>query len=413
MAKRRTKRIPKLSFTNTRGIGWHVTYRDLTTGLPRKLAFGVREREREPEARVRYQGWLASYIGSSGVAHQSSMPIKTKIQKGNTVGLSGSLLEIASSLIEIERDRSRKDGEPRRRGSITIGTFKDRNKQIHDFLEFLNTAHGPGAVGRMRIADLSMDDVEQYNQFIVKKGFSASQVAKRLQLVKVIIDRAGRKEHGRQVLTWNWDSRDVFHGTPPNERTFPTLRQLRRLLIAADRRGKAMIWLGIGLGFGARDLASIRVGQIIEDAYDLRRGKTGMERYGNTPRLVWLYVAEHQRQHRRPPGELLLMTRKGMPLVHGSSNAVTQWWEKLRKKIEKKNESLPGFYTLRHLGATEFGSRPGTSIGDMKRWLGHAASSHMADLYMRPVKPEYREIVNWIRAKLTQRAGAHDSTAQV
>lgn len=229
-------------------------------------------------------------------------------------------MEIASALVEIDRDRSRKDGEPRRRGSITVGAFRDRNKQIRDFLDFLNTVHGPGAVAKMRISDLSMDDVEQYNQFIVKRGFSACQVAKRLQLVKAIIDRAGRKEHGRQVLTWNWDSRDVFHGTPPNERVLPTLRQLRRLLIAADRRGKAMIWLGIGLGFGARDLASIRVGQIIEDAYDLRRGKTGMERYGNTLRLVWLYVAEHQRQHRRPPGELLFMTRKGMPLVHGSTD---------------------------------------------------------------------------------------------
>lgn len=410
MAKRRTKRIPKLTFTNSRGIGWHVTYRDATTGLPRKLPLGVRERERETEARVRYQGWLASYIGSNGLAPQSPKPAETKIRRSNMVGLSGSLLEIASALIEIERDRSRNEGEPRRRGSIAIATFRDRNKQIHDFLEFLNTQHGPGAVGRMRISDLSMDDVEQYNQFIVKRGFSASQVAKRLQLVKAIIDRAGRKEHGRHVLAWNWDSRDVFHGTLAQERTLPTLPQLRRLLLAANRRERAMIWLGIGLGFGARDLAAIRVGQIVEDAYDLRRGKTGIERYGVTPRLVWLYVANHQREHRRPPGELLFMTRNGMPLVHGSSNAVTQWWEKLRKKIEKKNESLPGFYTLRHLGATEFGSRPGTSIGEVRRWLGHAASSHMADLYMRPVKPEYREIVNWIRRKLTRRAASTNAT---
>ena len=82
------------------------------------------------------------------------------------------------------------------------------------------------------------------------------------------------------------------------------------------------------------------------------------------------------------------------------------WWTKLRKKIGANKATLSGFYTLRHLGATEFGSRPGASIGDVKRWLGHSASSHMADLYMRPVKPEYREIVNWIRRKLTRKPPA-------
>jgi hypothetical protein len=86
--------------------------------------------------------------------------------------------------------------------------------------------------------------------------------------------------------------------------------------------------------------------------------------------------------------------------VHGPSNAVTQWWEKLRKRVNESRTTLSGFYTLRHLGATEFGSRPGASIGDVKRWLGHAASSNVADLYMRPVRPEYREVVEWVRKQL-------------
>ena len=84
----------------------------------------------------------------------------------------------------------------------------------------------PGPSRKMRLADLAMEDVEAYNQHIVATGFSASQVGKRIQLVKAIIDRAGRPEHGKQVLTWNWDSRDVAHGKPPVERVFPTRRQL-------------------------------------------------------------------------------------------------------------------------------------------------------------------------------------------
>jgi len=222
--------------------------------------------------------------------------------------------------------------------------------------------------------------------------------------VKAIIDRAGRPEHGNQTLSWNWDSRDVAHGKPTLERLFPTRRQLLKLLRGADFRGRTMIWLGIGLGFGACDLSAIHVGQIARDAYDLRRGKTGIERYGQTPPRVWQYVSLYQKRKNRASGELLFITRTGTPLVHPKSNAVTQWWDKLRTKIGETKETLPGFYTLRHLGATEFGSRPGTSIGDIKRWLGHSASSDMADLYMRPVRPEYREVVEWVRKRLASYA---------
>ena len=128
-----------------------------------------------------------------------------------------------------------------------------------------------------------MSDVEEYNRRTVEKGYSASQVAKRLQLVKALVDLAGRPENGMQRLAWNWDSREVFHGKPTKAKKLPTVTQLKKLLRASDARGRAMIWLGIGLGFGQTDLAEVRVGQIDEESYDLRRGKTGIERYGKTP----------------------------------------------------------------------------------------------------------------------------------
>jgi len=134
----------------------------------------------------------------------------------------GSILDVSTGLIELERARARAENEPRRRGTIAGRVFLDRKMQIRDFLEFLDGRHGKKAAARMRIADLSMEDTEYYNRYIAVKGFSASQVAKRIQLVKTIIDRAGRPEYGRQVLGWNWDSRDVAHGVPPRERMFPT-----------------------------------------------------------------------------------------------------------------------------------------------------------------------------------------------
>jgi len=35
--------------------------------------------------------------------------------------------------------------------------------------------------------------------------------------------------------------------------------------------------------------------------------------------------------------------------------------------------------------------RAASTIRDVKRWLGHTVSSDVADLYMRPVRPEYRK----------------------
>lgn len=224
-----------------------------------------------------------------------------------------------------------------------------------------------------------------------------------MQAVKAMIDRAGRPEHGGQLLSWNWDSKEVSHGKPTEPRTLPTLTQIKAVLHASDLPHKAMIWLAIGLGFGQRDIASVRVGQIDAQGYDLRRSKTGVERYGETPPLVWAYVSVCIRQHPRTKGDLLFRTRQGLPLVHERSNAITQWWGKLRVQIGETTDTLGGFYTFRHLGATEFGSRPGCSIGDMRRWLGHNTSSQVADVYMRPVSPEDREVVTWVRKRLSSK----------
>jgi integrase len=397
--KQRKQRVPKLAFAQIRGIGWHVSYRDANSGLPRKHRFGLKERSDENRALALYYAWVAKHLGTETALPTKDQPAKTPRPAGPKP-LSGSLLDVGGSLIDAEQLRIRREGEPRRRGTIDPRVFSDRRKQIQDFLGFMNSRHGQGAVSTMRLGDLTMDDVEAYNRHVVEAGYSASQVVKRMHIVRAIIDRAGRPEHGLQMLTWNWDSRDSTHGKPATERLLPTKKQLQKLLAATDLRGRTWIWLGIGLGFGARDLAVIRVGQITEDAYDLRRAKTGVERYGETPPLVWALVSKYQKSERRQPGELLFRTRTGEPLVHGPSNAVTQWWTSLRESVHETGKTLFGFYTLRHLGATEFGSRPGTSIGDVKRWLGHAASSNVADLYMRPVRPEYREVVEWVRKQL-------------
>lgn len=276
-------------------------------------------------------------------------------------------------------------------------------KDIKDFLTFLNHRHGDGAVGRLRLADLTLLDVEAYNQFLVAKRFSVNTVSHKMQVVKRIVDRAGRQEYGEQELQWNWDSVDRSPGRAPKQKQLPTLEQLKKLHNKADARGQAMIWMGIGLGFGQGDLAAIRVDDIDEQGYDLRRSKTGIDRYGATPPGVWRAIQAYLQETPRARGAELFVTRNGKRLVHTKSDSVLQWLNRLRTSIGASKKTLDGFYVLRHLGATEFGSREGCSISEMKRWLGHSASSSMADVYMRPVSPEHREAVEAVRKYLLRK----------
>lgn len=406
-ALRRKKRVPKLQFTNYRNLGWHVQYRDPKTGKPRRHRFGMLSRE---DADKEYYEWLAAHMRGETPSPKPrrtrhKLPDllaapKARPQVVSTEVVSGSLLHIVSGFLTFEESRISDDDDDRREGTITKKTYSARKQFAQEFLKSLNSRHGQGTVGRMQLADLSMEDVEAYNQVLVTAGYSSSQVRKRMQVVKAIIDRAGRPEHGRQLLPWNWDSRDVVHGKPAKRRKLPTLTQLKLVLKECDTQRMAMVWMATGCGFGQRDLAAVRVGQFDKLGYDLRRGKTGIERYGETPKMVWMTLQKHLKEAKRRDGELVFLTQRAMPLVHGDSDSVVLWWTRLRKELGKDGKGLGGFYTLRHLGATEFGSRPGCSIGAMKRWLGHSASSQVADVYMKPVSPESRPAIEWVRHAL-------------
>lgn len=406
LRKPRKRRIPALKFTKSRGIGWHVSFRDSETGMPRKHRFGMLSRGAAEQA---YHDWVSAHLRgqtpTSKPKYLNKLDLQTVATKSseNDVPaeiLPGSLFHIASGLLKKEESRVRDEPGSRRHGTICRDVYNQRKASAQELLQFLNTRHGPGAVGSMMLADLSLDDVEAFNRAIVQAGYSSSQVTKRLQFVKTVIDRAGRPEHGGQALSWNWNSRDVLHGKPAKKRQLPTLLQLKLVLKECGVRETALVWMAIGCGFGQSDLAAVRVGQVDKKSYDLRRGKTAIERYGDTPLMVWNAVQQYLRHAKRSRGDLMFITVKGMPLVHHNVDAVHQWWTKLIKRLGDECKGTGGFYTLRHLGATEFGSRASCSIGAMKRWLGHSASSDMADVYMRPVSPENRTIVQWVRAAL-------------
>ena len=67
MSKRvpnKRKRVPKLSFTETEGIGWHVSFRDPKTGSPTRHRFWIHEKIRK--------AWWRATGGESSVRRMTS-----------------------------------------------------------------------------------------------------------------------------------------------------------------------------------------------------------------------------------------------------------------------------------------------------------------------------------------------------
>ena len=342
LRKPRKRRIPALRFTRLEASAG--TFRFATPRPERHVstALGCSIARRQSKL---YHDWVSAHLRGQTPTLKPKRRKKLDLQavdakpRENGVPakiIPGSLLHITSGLLRYEESRVRTASEARRAGSITKAVYDQRKAYAQEILQFINNRHGQGAVGRMLLSDLSMADVEAYNKAIVDAGYSSSQVTKRLQFVKALIDRAGRPEHDGQVLSWNWDSRDVVHGKPTKKRRLPTLLQLKTVLRECGPRETAMVWMAIGCGFGQRDLAAVRVGQMDKKSYDLRRGKTGIERYGDTPPMVWNASKRISGTQSGRQASCMFITAKGMPIVHEHADSVHQWWSKLVKRLGER-----------------------------------------------------------------------------
>lgn len=416
--KRSKKRIPKLSHTDNRGIGWYVPYRDPVSGHSRKAAFGMDLTE--DEANDTYNAWLALHMAgntpkpgkwslkmASDASTRTPGPsvVSQPLDKVKSSSSTHSLLMITTGMLTYDSKRIRPDDAPRVKGTFKQKQFDSVQKIAHYFLAFLTKSHGKGAATLMTLADLKMEDIEKYNLHLVQSDYSDSRVRKHMQVVRGIINRAGRPEHGRQLLAWNWESRDSFHGRPDKPVMLPTVGHLKLILARCNEQRAAMVWMAIGLGFGQSDLSKATPQHFDKDDYDMRRGKTGIDRYGKMPPLVWGAIQKYLAVRPRKKDDRLFVTEDNRPLVHDKTDSVAQWWEYTRDTLTDENGNpanagLNGFYSLRHTGASEFGSRPGCSLAAMRGWLGHSVSSNVADRYMKPISPEYKELMQWVRDAL-------------
>jgi hypothetical protein len=82
-------------------------------------------------------------------------------------GVDGSLVHIITGFLNYEESRVGANDGIRRKGTITRKTFDSRKQFAQDFLQFLNSRYGQGAVARMMLADLTMQDVEGFRFLIL------------------------------------------------------------------------------------------------------------------------------------------------------------------------------------------------------------------------------------------------------
>ena len=121
MTRHRRQRIPRLCFTKTQGIGWHVPYRDPVTGTPRRVRFGLIERR---AAESKHHAWLSAGLGLAGrsggdasdsaTVHDTSSHSAARLKQM----VPGNLPSVAAQILKLDETRTRNPGEPRTRGTI-------------------------------------------------------------------------------------------------------------------------------------------------------------------------------------------------------------------------------------------------------------------------------------------------------
>ena len=99
------------------------------------------------------------------------------------------------------------------------------------------------------------------------------------------------------------------------------------------------IYLGVGAGLRAAEMAAIRREDVTADYVHVREGKGGRERYVDTCAALWAFIRS------KPPGLLVRLARGGAATAHWLSGEQQQHWRKI---------GLPGWHLhrLRHTFCT-------------------------------------------------------------
>ncbi len=408
MARTRN-RVPKLSNKVERTTGrYYACYRDANGKHLRKRFTTDYE-----TSQAEYTAWLETfYRDRSAQVHHELLTLAP-----------GSWPAIMLDFLRVQRDRVRGNQEPKRAGSISIRSYADIERIHKNFLAWAKGQWGEDVVYQTPFARLMTQSAyEQMTSHLIHQGFGDAYVRRHKLQFWELARFAKHRPYEQRLDFDREDTRRYREFSHQRERWMPDKRLLCRILKPATIRERLWVWMGIGLGFGNQDIARCRPCNFDQETYDLRRGKTGLSRYGRMWPQVWSHLKEYLVEHPRPSDDLMFITRNGLPLVHervktkeelenGTRthgpkptpfvhvDSLFQAWKKLLDRADVRTEWKGGFYVLRSLGATIFAHRPGVGILDVRTFLGHG-DSMMAEQYMQPLRPEIKPVIEWLTSVL-------------
>jgi len=394
-------RTPQLSEKPERHTGrYYAAYRD-DDGKPKRKRFTKDRKESEHL----YHLWLAE-------RSNPDIEIISRQAEADKPVTDTSLVAVSSAYLERQGRRVRGFDDDHKRGTVNQQTCDDIRRQVLTIVEWTKKNLGV----RFRSTDLgSLFTVSEYEDMFLDftKRWGPSFVNKLRQRFWDMVRFAAREPY-RVQLSLTRDDVRMYGGndTKPSRRALPTVSDLKKILKAATHRERTWIWLALGCAFGPQDIARCKPIHFDKHNFDLRRGKTGVDRYGPMFPRVWAQLKAYLHEHPTKPNDLVFTTSDGHPIViirskqsgdragkvsYTKSSALRNAWVRLLER--SGSEWSGGFYTLRHLGGTAYGSRPKVSVVALRDFMGHT-SIETTNRYLRAVTPQNRQLMAWITKSL-------------
>ena len=312
--KKRRNRIPKLSRKPDASGRYCISFRD-AHGKPCRVRF---QRTRDESERD-YRRWIRANYGRD--REEAAEPPSEKAASEPEIGTT--LKAIIAAYIAAEHQRVRTDDAERTQGTVGIAEYWDIRHQALKIGLWAKEHFG----NRFEtVAFGSLMDIADYDammlHFIQNLRYAKTRVNKIRRRFWDMVRFAKGRPFRQQLPFLRDEVKKYGGGEKKRERDIPSVEVIRKVLATADTEERAWIWLAVGCAFGQDDLSKCRPLHFDTESYDLRRGKTGVERYGTMRPMAWSHLRRFLAANPRKPDDLLFVTRTGKadrPQTHEDS----------------------------------------------------------------------------------------------
>jgi len=283
--------------------------------------------------------------------------------------------------------------------NLSVRHFNDQTGSLNKLMDFLGQ--------NCKIKNISTLNLQNYKRRLQKHYGSVCRLNLHISIMKAMFHWAKKNDILKTIPNIDAISRGkVVH----KDRFTFNSEQINRLLVFADIKMKAMIWLGLNCGFGCTDCACLKWTDLdlANARVKLPRRKTGI--YRDLP--LWPETVKSLKKIPRT-GSLLFYTRRGNPYIqttlktndngnekYTTLNIITTKFSRLIKKAGLVVPKGTGFYTLRRTAAT-IAARSGDPFA-VQRLLGHADLT-MATRYVQDVSEQTDKVIEKSRKYVIQR----------